>query len=104
MKNKNHSSTGKTNSKVQDGSGQSGTNPTPRPADSKSAPEPARASEFRISGRDYVNPVDYQHPYESMGRFADFLALRYDASRTRHAYYRQVRLIHEYFRCHRVGG
>lgn len=60
MKNKNHSSTGKTNSKVQDGSGKSGANPTPRPPDSKSAPEPARASEFRISGRDYVNPVAHE--------------------------------------------
>lgn len=32
-----------------------------------------------------------------MGRFAQALALRYDANRTRHAYYRQLRLIHEHF-------
>lgn len=51
----------------------------------------------RTVGREYVNPVDYRHPYPSMGRFADLLALRYDANRTRHAYYRQVRLIHEHF-------
>jgi integrase/recombinase XerD len=49
--------------------------------------------------RDYANPVDYQHPYQSMARFADFLALHYDANRTRHAYYRQLRLVHEYFDC-----
>ena len=55
--------------------------------------------EFRISGRDYANPVDYDHPYKSMDELADFLALRYDANRTRHAYYRQVRLIHEHFGC-----
>jgi site-specific recombinase XerD len=54
---------------------------------------------IRTTNRDYANPVDYQHPYQSMARYADFLALHYDANRTRHAYYRQVRLIHEYFTC-----
>ena len=54
-------------------------------------------STIRTCGREYVNPVDYQHPYESMARFAELLALRYDANRTRHAYYRQLRLIHEHF-------
>ncbi len=52
---------------------------------------------IRTSGREYTNPVDYTHPYESMAQFADFLALRYDANRTRHAYYRQVRLVQEHF-------
>ena len=56
-------------------------------------------SNIRTSGREYVNPVDYQHPYESMAQFANFLALRYDANRTRHAYYRQLRLIHDHFQC-----
>lgn len=59
--------------------------------------------EIRLTGREYVNPVDYTHPYESMSRFADFLALRYDANRTRHAYYRQVRLIHQHFACDPVA-
>lgn len=54
---------------------------------------------YRTTGREYVNPVDYKHPHESMARFADLLALRYDANRTRHAYYRQVRLIHAHFAC-----
>ena len=54
---------------------------------------------FRASAREFANPVDYQHPCQSMARFADFLALRYDANRTRHSYYRQVRLIHEYGSC-----
>jgi integrase/recombinase XerD len=52
---------------------------------------------IRTTGREYVNPVDYRHPYASTARFAELLALRYDANRTRHAYYRQLRLIHEYF-------
>jgi site-specific recombinase XerD len=52
---------------------------------------------LRTTGREYVNPVDYQHPYASMARYAELLALRYDAHRTRHAYYRQLRLIHDYF-------
>ncbi len=54
-------------------------------------------SSIRTSGREYANPVDYRHPYDSMARFAELLALRYDANRTRHAYYRQLRLIHEHF-------
>lgn len=54
---------------------------------------------IRTTARDYPNPVDYQHPYPSMARFADHLALRYDANRTRHSYYRQVRLVHQHFGC-----
>jgi site-specific recombinase XerD len=34
-----------------------------------------------------------------MAQFADLLALHYDANRTRHSYYRQLRLIHQYFSC-----
>jgi site-specific recombinase XerD len=33
-----------------------------------------------------------------MSRFAKALALRYDANRTRHAYYRQLRLVHQHFK------
>lgn len=33
-----------------------------------------------------------------MASFADLLALHYDANRTRHAYYRQIRLIHDHFK------
>ena len=54
---------------------------------------------IRTAARDYVNPVDYRHPHDSMRRFAELLALRYDANRTLHAYYRQLRLIHEHFQC-----
>jgi integrase/recombinase XerD len=90
-------------------------NPNLSPAEGTSAPSsppaapvtsapPAKAdlpptAAIRTTGREYVNPVDYKHPYESMARFADRLALRYDANRTRHAYYRQMRLIHQHLKC-----
>jgi site-specific recombinase XerD len=60
---------------------------------------PPPASTIRTTSREFVNPVDYQHPYDSMARFASRLALRYDANRTRHAYYRQLRLVHKHFAC-----
>jgi hypothetical protein len=54
---------------------------------------------IRTTAREYANPVDYRHPYPSMARFAEHLALRYDANGTRHSYYRQVRLIHQHLGC-----
>lgn len=68
--------------------------PTPK-ADGTPTPPPPAAT-IRTTPRDFVNPVDYDHPYESMRRFAQALALRYDANRTRHSYYRQLRLIQEH--------
>ncbi len=53
--------------------------------------------EIRTTPREFVNPVDYKHVYDSMAHFAQFLALRYDANRTRHGYYRSLRLIQEHF-------
>lgn len=67
--------------------------------ESKWGPKPATPPGIRTTSRDYDNPVDYEHPYPSMAQFADLLALHYDANRTRHAYYRQLRLIREYFAC-----
>lgn len=87
MKNINHSSdTTKTNK-----SNHSTAEPSPW--------TPASLASIRTTACDYANPVDYQHPYPSMARFADHLALRYDANRTRHSYYRQLRLIHQHFGC-----
>lgn len=63
---------------------------TPRP------PRPP-ASTVRTTPKDLVDPVHYRHPHDSMGHFAKALALRYDARRTRHSYYRQLRLIHQHF-------
>jgi site-specific recombinase XerD len=78
-------------------------NPQPnaasKPKVSKEGPRPSLPPEIRTTCQEYKNPVDYEHPYDSMAQFAGFLALRYDANRTRHAYYRQVRLIHEHVAC-----
>lgn len=48
------------------------------------------------SGRRGRDPLEYDHRHPSMKRFAELLALRYDQARTRHAYYRQLRLIAEH--------
>lgn len=50
-----------------------------------------------VPGRPYRNPLDYDHPYASMAEFAKLLNLRHDANRTRHCYYRDMRLVHEHF-------
>jgi site-specific recombinase XerD len=51
-------------------------------------------------GQKYTDPLDYAvHPYDSMRSFSELLALKYDMPRTRHAYYRALRLIHEHCQC-----
>ncbi len=57
--------------------------------------------EFRPkAGRSQRDPIDYEsHPYPSMKQFAEFLALRFHTPRTRHSYYRQMRLVHERCEC-----
>lgn len=51
-------------------------------------------------GQKCTDPLDYAvHPYESMRRYSELLGLKYDMARTRHAYYRAMRLIHEHCRC-----
>ena len=77
----------------------SGPQVSPGPQVSKCRPHPVAPPGIRTTARDYANPVDYKHPYPSMGQLADLLALRYDANRTRHAYYRQLRLLHQHFNC-----
>ncbi len=64
-----------------------------------SRPVRGRTDQPEVGAR-YRDPLDYEaHPWPSMQRFAELLALRYDMTRTRHAYYRCLRLVHEYFRC-----
>jgi len=49
------------------------------------------------AGRQDVNPLDYEcHPWPSMRAFAELLTLRHDCNRTRHCYYRDMRLVHEW--------
>lgn len=47
--------------------------------------------------RAHRDPLGYRHPYESMRRYAELLALRHDCLRTRHSYYRAMRLLHEHY-------
>ncbi len=49
------------------------------------------------AGQRHRDPLDYKHPYESMRRYCELLALRHDSVRTRHSYYRHLRLIMEHF-------
>jgi integrase/recombinase XerD len=49
------------------------------------------------AGKRLRDPLDYHHPYDSMRRYAELLALRHDSTRTRHSYYRAMRLVHEHF-------
>src|SRR5690606_32445348 len=52
------------------------------------------------AGRAQRDPIDYDsHPYPSMKRFAELLVLRFNTPRTRHSYYRQMRLLHEFCAC-----
>lgn len=70
-------------------------------------PHPSTKSQFTqpdhsarpLGHRELPNPLTYNHAYESMARYAELLALRYDCNRTRHAYYRQLRLLNEHFDC-----
>lgn len=57
--------------------------------------------QFRpLAGAAQRDPLHYSsHPYPSMLDFAKHLALRFDAPRTRHSYYRQMRLVHEHCGC-----
>jgi hypothetical protein len=59
----------------------------------------AQASCGAWRGREAADPIDYKHPYPSMAQYAELLALRFDAKRTRQAYYRAMRLLHEHFQC-----
>jgi integrase len=48
-------------------------------------------------GRRGPDPLEYDHPYTSLRDYAQLLALRYDQPRTRHSYYRQLRLLADHF-------
>lgn len=73
--------------------------PETYPPHSSSTVKPSKGNISTHSGRLYINPLQYEHPWPSMEEFARLLALRYDSDRTRHSYYRSMRLIHEHFDC-----
>lgn len=68
-----------------------------QPSSEKSS-KPATSSR-PLGHRELPNPLTYQHAHASMARYAELLALRYDCNRTRHAYYRQLRLLQEHYDC-----
>ena len=49
------------------------------------------------SGPQHRDSIDYEHPYDSMRRYAELLALQHDCARPRHSYYRAMRVLHEHF-------
>lgn len=95
--------------------GKPGPKPAKKPARKKAAGKAARKQGAKAArkpaapppphdplrphvGPRYVDPLDYPtHPYPSMRRFAEHLALGRTMARTRHSYYRSLRLIQEHF-------
>jgi site-specific recombinase XerD len=51
------------------------------------------------SGKRYEDPTSYDHAWPSLAEYARLLVLRYDRLRTRHSYYRDMRLVAEHFDC-----
>lgn len=67
---------------------------------SNSQPTAAQALSFTRrpdAGRRGPEPRQYQHRHPSLRDYAQLLALRYDQGRTRHSYYRQLRLLSDHF-------
>jgi site-specific recombinase XerD len=50
------------------------------------------------AGQRHRDPLLYDHPYDSMQQYAELLGVRHDSARTRHSYYRAMRLLHEHYR------
>ena len=73
-------------------------NAKPQPSSKSKFAQPAPSAR-PLGHRELPNPLGFDHPYHSMARYAELLALRYDCNRTRHAYYRQLRLLQEHFGC-----
>ena len=94
---------------------QSDKNPNSRTRQAKTPPVKSPAPDERTDVAEYQklppglrpfagtaqrDPLGYDsHPYPSMLSFAKHLALSFGAPRTRHSYYRQMRLIHEQAGC-----
>ena len=64
-----------------------------RPRDQRHRPDP----------REKRDPLAYDHPYPSMADLARRLAVHTDSPRTRHSYYRDIRLLHQHFGCDPAG-
>ena len=66
---------------------------------SKQKPQPLSYKHRPDAGSRGPDPLTYQHRYPSMAEYAQLLVLRHNHPRTRHAYYRQLRLIMDHFNC-----
>ena len=79
-------------------------NPSPDNTTQQTRKTLARQAQSRPdSGKRGPDPLDYDHRHPSLKRFAELLALRYDMARTRHAYYRQMRLVGDHFQADPAG-
>ena len=63
------------------------------------SPQRPRDARIRPDPRQHEDPLGYDHPYPSMAEVAKRLALRTDPARTRHSYYRDMRVLHGHFGC-----
>lgn len=63
------------------------------------SPFPRGSARRHPDRRQHEDPLHYDHPWPSMAEYARRLALRTDAARTRHSYYRSLRLIHQHCGC-----
>ena len=54
------------------------------------ASNPSSSNIHTRAGQHHRDPLSYNHPYDSMRRYAELLAVRHDSPRTRHSYYRAM--------------
>jgi hypothetical protein len=69
----------------------------------ESHPQASRGLEAHGAVERHADPVDFKHPYPSIAQYAELLALRFGAKRTRHASCHAMRVFHEHFQCDRLG-
>jgi len=63
------------------------------------APIPNKSTRPVVDRRQLSDPLGYTHRYPSMAELAARLALHTEAPRTRHSYYRAIRLVGDHFGC-----
>ena len=75
--------------------------PTSAIRQSQILPDSSRSARAGVgrpkAGARYKEPLDYAHPCDSMKRFAQLLALRYDMAHTRHSYHHDLQLLNGQF-------
>ena len=69
------------------------------PTQSSSLTPSAKRERLHPDARQDADPLTYNHPWPAMAEYAKRLALAHDCPRTRHSYYRAMRLVHEHCKC-----